>query len=124
MDLDPADGHNTRRTLETGRANGAVCRAGSEMNELVDGAVRLTDGAVFQTVLWCAVGAVLVGVAAYVLRKIRSRAAQNEPTASELMSKFRELHSQGKISDAEFRTIKTTLAARLQQELKDNGETG
>lgn len=124
MDLNSAGGHNIRRNIETGRAIGAACRAGSEMNELIDGAVRLTDGAVFQTVLWCAVGAVLVGVAAYVLRKIRSRAAQNEPTASELMSKFRDLHSQGKISDAEFRTIKTTLAARLQQELKDNGETG
>jgi hypothetical protein len=34
------------------------------------------------------------------------------------------MHSQGEISDAEFRTIKTTLADRLRDELNDNGEKG
>ncbi len=71
-----------------------------------------------------AILAVLVTLSLYVIGKTRSKALQKEPAASELLSKFRELHSQGELSDAEFRTIKATLAARLQQELKDNAETG
>lgn len=77
-----------------------------------------------ELVLWVAVGAALAVVALYVLEKIRRKSVQQEPTASELMSKFRDLHAKGVLSDAEFREIKTTLSARLQEELKDNGETG
>jgi uncharacterized membrane protein len=76
-----------------------------------------------QLILWSAVLAALVAVAAYVLGKVRGAALQKEPRASQLMSKFRDLHSRGALSDEEFRTIKTTLATRLQEELKDNDET-
>ncbi len=82
------------------------------------------DDPVAELVLWTAVAAILVVVAVYVIGKIRAEAVQQEPHASELLSKFRDLHSKGELSDAEFRTIKTTLAARLQEELKDDGETG
>jgi uncharacterized membrane protein len=75
-------------------------------------------------VIWLAVLASLISVAAYVVMKIRPKTLQHEPEASELLSKFRDLHSQGELSDEEFRTIKTTLTAQLQQELKDNGKTG
>lgn len=75
-------------------------------------------------VLWVAVLAALVAVAAYVIGKIRPKPVQKEPTASQWLSKYRDLHSQGKITDEEFRTIKTTLAEQLQDELNDNGETG
>ena len=77
-----------------------------------------------QVVLWAALGGIAVAVAVYVIGKIRSESVQQEPGPSELMSKFRELHAKGELTDAEFRTIKTTLAARFQEELKDNGETG
>ena len=77
-----------------------------------------------ELVFWLAVGAILVAVAIYVFGKIRGQSAQQEPTASELMSKFRELHSKGVLSDAEIRTIKSRLAARLSDEVKDNGEIG
>ena len=77
-----------------------------------------------QLVLWAAIGAVLVAVVIYVVGKIRGQSAQQEPTTSELMSKFRELHSKGVLSDAEFRTIKSRLAARLGDEVKDNSEIG
>ncbi len=73
---------------------------------------------------WLAVLAGLVALGAYLIGKIRTEPVQKEPTASELLSKFRESHSKGELSDAEFRTIKTSLAARLQNELRDNGETG
>jgi hypothetical protein len=77
-----------------------------------------------QVVLWGAIGAILIAVLAYIAGKIRAESTQQEPGASELMSKFRDLHSKGQLSDAEFRTIKTTLAVQMQEELKDNGETG
>jgi uncharacterized membrane protein len=68
--------------------------------------------------------ALLVMTALYVIRKIRSKTLQQELSASDLLSNFRELHDRGELTDAEFRTIKATLAARLQQELKDNVKTG
>jgi len=77
-----------------------------------------------ELVIWLTLGAMGTVVAIYIIGKIRAESAQQEPTASELISKFRDLHAKGELSDEEFRTIKTTLAARLQQELKDNGETG
>lgn len=76
------------------------------------------------TVLWFAVLAILVAVAWYVIDKIRPKTVQKEPKASQWLSKFRDLHSRGELSDEEFRTIKTTLAAQLQDELKGNGEEG
>jgi uncharacterized membrane protein len=75
-------------------------------------------------IVWLAVLAALIAVAAYFVMKIRAKAVQHEPQASELLSKFRDLHSEGELSDEEFRTIKTTLSAQLQKELSDSGKTG
>ena len=41
-----------------------------------------------------------------------------------MLTKFRDLHSKGELSDEEFRTIKTKLADQLRAELKDTDETG
>jgi hypothetical protein len=68
--------------------------------------------------------AVMIAIAAYVISKIRPKPIQREPRASELLSKFRELHSRGVLTDAEFRTIKTALAELLKKELSDNSEKG
>ena len=105
----------------TGRIEGAggtfPPENGVTMEQLFDEGIR-------QLVIWLAVLAASVAVAIYVIDKVRGAPAQQEPKASELISKFRDLHSRGQLSDAEFRTIKTTLAAELQEELNDNGETG
>jgi hypothetical protein len=85
---------------------------------------RIFQDPIAEIVLWGAIGAAAIAVGAYVLSKLRSEPAQQELDASELMSKFRDLHAEGQLTDEEFRTIKTTLGARLQDELKDNGETG
>ena len=68
--------------------------------------------------------AMLVATGIYFAEKIRAKAVQKEPAASELLTKFREMHSRGVLSDEEFRTIKTTLTERLQTELRDKDETG
>ena len=74
--------------------------------------------------IWGAVLAACAAVAVYVIRKVRSDKEEEDLSASELMSKFRELHSRGVLSDAEFRTIKTSLVTRLREEIKDTAETG
>lgn len=63
-------------------------------------------------------------LAAYAIRKTRTETVQHELPESEMLSKFRESHTRGDLSDSEFRTIKTTLAEQLQNELRDDGETG
>ena len=79
---------------------------------------------IVQLVIWLAVFTALVAVAVYIITRIRAEAVQSEPMASELLSKFRELHGRGELSEEEFRTIKTTLAEQLQEELKDNEGKG
>jgi hypothetical protein len=73
---------------------------------------------------WVAALVALVAVAIFVFRRVLVAQEKAEPSASELLSKFREMHARGVLSDAEFRTIKTSLSARLADELKDNGEKG
>jgi uncharacterized membrane protein len=84
----------------------------------------LFEGTAAEVIIWASICAIFVAVALYVIGKVRGLSAQQEPTAHEMLSNFRELHSKGELSDAEFREIKTKLAARLQDELKDNGQTG
>ncbi len=83
----------------------------------------LFDGNAIQLVSSIALLAVLAVAGIWTIGKIRAKTLQQEPTASHLLAKFRELHSQGVLSDAEFRTIKTALTVQLQQELKGNDET-
>jgi len=66
----------------------------------------------------------LTAVAAYVIVKVRSKAKENDPSGIELLSRFRDVHSQGGLSDAEFRTIKTRLADRILNEVNDKEEKG
>jgi uncharacterized membrane protein len=75
-------------------------------------------------IFWFAVLAAVVALAYYVITKIRPEPEKMEPLASQWLSKYREMHSRGELSDEEFRTIKTKLAEQLQDELNDNGETG
>lgn len=77
----------------------------------------------WELLFWTAVLAVLTTAAVFVVGKIRLKTLQQEPPASELLSKLSELHSRGELSDAEFRTIKTTLAAHLQRQAENRGKT-
>jgi len=85
---------------------------------------RLLEAEAEELVLWIAGLAVLLAVAIYVIDRVRGTPAQHEPTASQLMSKCRESHSRGELSDEEFRTIKTKLGLQLQEESKADGGEG
>ena len=77
-----------------------------------------------QVVIWLAVCAALVAVGIFVVAKVRQTLSESEPETHELLANFRELHSQGELSDEEYRTIKAKLAARLQREIKGKGDGG
>jgi len=63
-----------------------------------------------------------IGIA--IVRRCRGSAAGDRAPSSKMMSKFRELHAKGGLSDEEFRTIKTKLATELKTELNDNSSNG
>lgn len=84
----------------------------------------LTSEFLFPAIPWLAVLVLFIGVAVFALRRLRERIDQDETDASEMLSNFREMHLQGGLSDAEFRTIKTVLGAKLQQESKENKDKG
>jgi hypothetical protein len=72
--------------------------------------------------LWFAVIFALSALAVVLLRRWRGGASSAQPKASELLTKFRELHGRGSLSDDEYRTIKTKLARQIDTELKDNDQ--
>ncbi|HEV7226374.1 MAG TPA: hypothetical protein VGN42_26945 [Pirellulales bacterium] len=73
-------------------------------------------------VILAAAVAALVAVGIYVVAKVRRSFTESGPDARELITNFRELHSQGELSDEEYRTIKAMLAARVQQQLKGRSD--
>lgn len=84
---------------------------------------NLWQNAIFQAAVFLAIAAALTAAAYQWVRKLRDGAEQDQPPASELLTKFRELHARGSLSDEEFRTIKTKLAAQLEQNLSDSDQT-
>ena len=68
--------------------------------------------------------AVLTALGAFVVARFRGGKGDDQPSTSELLSKFRELHDQGELSDEEFRSIKANLAQRLEAELKSTEGQG
>lgn len=77
-----------------------------------------------QVLLMLGVGLALMAALVYLARRFRGDDDQDRLTDQKMLTKFRELHSKGVLSDEEFRTIKTKLAGQVQQELKDTDNTG
>ena len=77
-----------------------------------------------QLALWAFILLVLVIVLFLVVRRSGDHGDEDQPVSSELLTKFREIHARGGLSDEEYRTIKTQLGDQLQQELKENEEKG
>jgi uncharacterized membrane protein len=73
--------------------------------------------------LWFAAIFVLLALAAAIVRRWRGGSADDQPSSSELLTKFRELHVRGTLSEDEYRTIKTKLATQLEAKLSDSDKT-
>ena len=76
-----------------------------------------------QAVILLAVLLVLSVMAWYIVARFRDRTSQ-DTTASDLLTKFREMHHRGDLDQAEYRTIKGVLTEKITDELNDGGETG
>jgi len=73
-------------------------------------AIRLT--------LWIAGVAIVTAVCVYVVGKLRGSYRESDLEPSKLITNFRELHSQGELSDEEYRNIKAKLATQMQELLE------
>lgn len=51
----------------------------------------------------------------HLLRKWREYSDEDQHHPNTMLSKFREMHSRGELSDEEFRKIKTDMSARIQE---------
>ncbi|MCE9605743.1 MAG: hypothetical protein K8U03_12685 [Planctomycetia bacterium] len=69
-------------------------------------------------VLWLAGLAIMTLVGVYVVGKLRGSFRGSDFEASNLITNFRELHSQGELSDEEYRNIKSKLAMQLQESIE------
>jgi hypothetical protein len=70
-----------------------------------------------QIAVWGGVGVVLVAFAVYLIRRFPKGDEDDKLATSDMMDAFRDLHGAGQLSDDEYRSIKTKLAARLKAEL-------
>ena len=77
-----------------------------------------------KAVLWIAILMVILAVGYYLVRSFRDRRDDDRQTASDLLTNFREMRHEGDISEKEFRTIKTVLGQKLQEETKDPEDDG
>jgi len=66
--------------------------------------------------IWIGVLVLLVGLGAYVLERWRRVSGSGRPSAQDWLSHFRQMHSEGLLSDQEFRTIRSTLIPQIRQE--------
>ena len=109
MDWLKANVHNIRvsKTSESGRRRSASIS--SVMPDFLQSAAA-------QWVVTLAILAALVAVGVYAVQRARQAIQERGPTASDLLSDFRELHSRGTLSDEEYKTIKTALAPGLQKQ--------
>ena len=75
-------------------------------------------GPITQSTILFAVMLGMIAIGIQVLRRYRDHEAKDGAEASDMMTKFRELHAEGGLSDEEFRTIKTKLADDLRTAIK------
>lgn len=81
-----------------------------------------SSSALAQAALWLALILALAGVGFWLMNKLRDGSAEDTPETGELLTKFRELHARGGLSDEEYRTIRTQLATELRAELRENDD--
>lgn len=60
---------------------------------------------------------VLTAIGIVIVRKFRDTDSDDTAESSEMMTRFRDLHEQGGLSDEEFRNIKGKLATKLRADL-------
>jgi uncharacterized membrane protein len=106
-----------RRPFDLSSAGRWVCSSPKGMPEF------LTSPLAWVVVLFAAMG-MMIAVGVYLASRFRGTEEDGRLGANELLSKFREMHSQGELSDAEYRTIRAKLEAAFQHESRDSDRPG
>jgi uncharacterized membrane protein len=70
-----------------------------------------------QVVIWVTALILLCIIGVYVVQWFRQRGEGSAPSASDLLSEFRQMHAGGEITPEEFQHIKSVLGNKLQQNL-------
>jgi uncharacterized membrane protein len=86
------------------------------------GMAQLFTHPLSQATLWFAVIFALLALLLVGMRRWRGGASDAQLTPSELLTKFRELHGRGGLSDDEYRTIRTKLASQVEGKLNGTNE--
>lgn len=71
-----------------------------------------------------ALTAMLIAVGLYIIRRFRPGGEEQKFQSSEMITNFRELYARGQLSEEEYRTIKTKLASKAQDEFKGKEDDG
>ena len=66
----------------------------------------------------------LLAIGVQICAEISGRRQGRKGLAQEMLSRFRESHERGELSDEEYQLIKTKLALEVQAELNDTNEQG
>jgi hypothetical protein len=79
-----------------------------------------------QATIWGTVLIMLCLIGFFVVKRVRDRVDGGGPSASDLLSEFRDLREDGDITPQEFRQIKAVLGTKLQQNprAKDTEDAG
>jgi uncharacterized membrane protein len=77
------------------------------------------SGEIIQLVIYFTILAVIIAAAIYVVGLLHEKSVQKELNAEDHLNNFRELESQGKLSESEFRIIKKQLAFQIVDEEKN-----
>ena len=77
-----------------------------------------------QVLIWLAVLVGMIVIAVVLVRRFRGQSAEDQQADAALLTKFQEMKHEGDISDAEYRTIKSVLGAKLQREVKGSNSKG
>ena len=81
----------------------------------------ILDTTAARVVINLGVLAILMLIGTYLVLRFRDSKGDDE-TASQLISKFREMHHRGDLDETEYRTIKSVLHSKFEEELKRNDE--
>ncbi|MDR0704800.1 MAG: hypothetical protein LBF88_07405 [Planctomycetaceae bacterium] len=76
------------------------------------------SGEIIHLVIYFTILAILTAIAIYVVGSLHEKSIQKELNAEDHLNNFRELKSQGKLSESEFRIIKKQLAFQIVDEEK------
>jgi uncharacterized membrane protein len=87
------------------------------------GLLVLLQSSTARLVIWLAVLLIVSVIAFYLVRRFRDSIEETE-TSSTMLTKFEESRHRGELNEAEFRTIKTILAERMQAELRRKDDSG